>query len=75
MSKLMLFSGMVACCLAMPVVILAADKPPKKGASVKEVKAMSVQEQSVAERRPCRKTRLSARLTTVTSFFGGLDTP
>lgn len=46
MSKQMLFAGMVACCLAMPVVVLAADGPAKKGASVKEVKAMSVQEQT-----------------------------
>ncbi len=46
MHKSMLFAGMIACCLAMPSVVLAADKSAKKGASVREVKAMSVQEQT-----------------------------
>ena len=46
MSKPLLLAGLVACCLAIPVFAFAADKPARKGASVKEVKAMSVQEQT-----------------------------
>jgi len=46
MRKPMLLISVVACCLAIPAVVLATDKAPKKGASVKEVKAMSVQEQT-----------------------------
>lgn len=47
MSKPLLLAGLAVCCLAIPVFAFAADKPARKGTSVKEVKAMSVQEQTV----------------------------
>ncbi len=46
MLRQILFTGLIACALTMPTLALSANKPAKKGSTVKDVKSMSVQEQT-----------------------------